>query len=294
MLFSRARRRAAHGGSHFPAVGAQGPRRLRPCARPTLADGVLRLVVRALVERRAGRGACDRGHPATHRGRRRGAHKGRARFLPSWPGSALRMGGGGVSQSSRLLLGRNRVPARQARRSVDLVDAHLAHTRLWRGFFGDPQGDWALAPPPVPREGLPPRDPEGSDTSWMVCTPLWRGRMRVRMLELTKVWLLDGTSPEGRTPLGPNPQEAGDSLRTAQVQMAAACRVLIVRRPATGLAYHRITRSPGAATPSLRTQRPTSDLASVHSRHGQPPNYSVPPRDMGGGSPPALGSRRIG
>jgi len=49
---------------HFPAVGALGPQRLRPCARPTFADGVLRLVVRALVKKRTGRGACDRGCPA--------------------------------------------------------------------------------------------------------------------------------------------------------------------------------------------------------------------------------------
>jgi len=54
----------ARGGSRFPAVGALGPRRLRPCARPTFADGVLRLVVRALIKRCAGRGACDRGRPA--------------------------------------------------------------------------------------------------------------------------------------------------------------------------------------------------------------------------------------
>ena len=56
--------------------------------------------------------------------------------MPSWPGSGLRARGGGVSQSSRLLLGRNHVPARQVCRSVDLVDTHLAHTCLWRGFVG--------------------------------------------------------------------------------------------------------------------------------------------------------------
>jgi len=49
---------------HFPAVGALGPRRLRPCARPTFADGVLRLVVRALVR------SARAGAPATGDARR--------------------------------------------------------------------------------------------------------------------------------------------------------------------------------------------------------------------------------
>jgi len=154
--FSRARRRAAHGVSRAPAVGALGPRRLRPCARPTFADGLLRLVVWALVKMRAGRGACDRGRPALTRGDAGERSRGGLGFCCHGRGRHRAQGEGGVSQSSRLLLGRNHVPARQVHRSVDLVDAHLARTRLWRGFFGDPQGDWAIAPPPVPREGLPP------------------------------------------------------------------------------------------------------------------------------------------
>ena len=64
----------ARGVSRSPAVGALGPRQLRPCARPTLADRVLRLVVRALVKRRAGQGAHGQGRPALT-----GGAQGRAR-----------------------------------------------------------------------------------------------------------------------------------------------------------------------------------------------------------------------
>jgi len=213
--------------------------------------------------------------------------------LPSWPGSAPRARGGGVSQSSGLLLGRNRVPARQARYSVDLVDAHLAHTRLWRGFFGDPQGEWALAPPPVPREGLPPKAPgkkQGRIPTGGLYPP-WEGAdagPHVRAYHRVRA----GLAPRGGYRRGWEPSDPDDfSPRFPAVPRLRP-------HPATStlisFACHRKTRSPRAATPSSRTQRPTSDLAPVHSRQGQPPNYPVPSRDMGGGSPPALGSRRIG
>jgi len=79
----------------FPAVGALGLWRLRPCARPTFADGVLRLVVRVLAKRRAGRGACDRGRPALTGGAQ-GSAQGEGSVFAIMAGVGLRaLGEGG-------------------------------------------------------------------------------------------------------------------------------------------------------------------------------------------------------
>jgi len=131
-----ARRLVAHGVSCSLAVRARGPRRFCPCDRPTLADGLLRLVVRVLVRRCTGWGACGRGCPVSYQGGAGECARGGPGFCRHGQGRVPRARGGGVSQSSSLLLGRNCVPARQVRHSVDLMDAHLAHACLWHGFVG--------------------------------------------------------------------------------------------------------------------------------------------------------------
>ena len=136
---ARCSRVGARGPRRFPLPGGWGtrPAAALPLCKACFCGQVATLVVRAALVQRARRSGHSRpGTPHLLLGRRRGAHKGRARFLLSWPGSVLRARGGWVSQSSSLLLGWNCVPAHQVRRSVDLVDTHLAHTRLWCGFVG--------------------------------------------------------------------------------------------------------------------------------------------------------------
>jgi len=146
----------AHGGVPLP-----GGRGTRPVAAPPLCQtcfcGRGAQVSGVGVNQKArGPGRLRPGTPGTYWGGAGERARGGPGFCCHGRGQHRAQGEGGVSLSSRLLLGRNRVPVRQVCRSVDLVDAHLAHTRLWRGFFGDPRSDWALAPLPVPWEGLPP------------------------------------------------------------------------------------------------------------------------------------------
>jgi len=90
------------GPRRHPLPGGWGtrPRRLRPCARPTFADGVLRLVVRVLVKMRAGRGACDRGRPALTGGAQ-GSAQGEGSVFAVMAGVGLRAQGEGGFCSHR-------------------------------------------------------------------------------------------------------------------------------------------------------------------------------------------------
>jgi len=219
-VFPGARGRAAHGGSHFPAVGAQGPRRLRPCGGPTLADEVFRLVVRALVRRRAGRGACDRGRPALTGEAAGERARGGLGFCRHGRGRHRARGEGGFRCHWGYYWGGIVCPL--VRRAVPLTSRMLVLPTHASGVdFPVCRG---VLMPQRPRESLPP--------------PKERSVLRQ--------WLM----PRGAD---------------------AAVHYL---PPAVSLGLPWNNKESQAATPFLRTQRPTSDLAPEHSRQGQPPQLS--------------------